>query len=141
MAAFLVLLAHDIEIEGIGVVVDGLVLDEKLGQQTQILTVQNLLVPIHFVHEELAVTIDFGSRGVGRGTDHCVTIQVRGCPIVLQTELADVQFGHLEGLRVRGVVPAADLVAAEFDALYPLDLVVTPFHHGCLCHIHLILFQ
>ena len=141
VTAFLVLLAHDIEKEGICVVVDGLMLDEELGQQAQILTVQNLLVPVHFVHEELPVAIDLGPRRVGGGTNQCVTIQVGGCPIVLQTELADVQLGHLEGLRVRGVVPAADLVAAELDALYPLDLVITPFVHRCLCYVHLILFQ
>ena len=54
-----------------------------------------------------------------------MAIQVRRSPIVLQTELADVQFGDLEVLRVWRVVPAVDFVASELDALYPLDLVVT----------------
>lgn len=70
-----------------------------------------------------------------------MAIQVRRSPIVLQTELADVQFGDLEVLRVWRVVPAVDFVASELDALYPLDLVVTSILRKYLCQVHLLLFQ
>ena len=39
MAAFVVVLGQDIEKEGLHIIVEGLVVQEQLGQQTQVLTV------------------------------------------------------------------------------------------------------
>lgn len=47
VAAFAVVLRQDIEKEGLHVVVEGLVVEEQLGQQTQVLTVDCAHIPIN----------------------------------------------------------------------------------------------
>lgn len=47
MATFAVVLGEDVKKEGLHVVVEGLVVQEELGQQTQVLTVDCAHVPVH----------------------------------------------------------------------------------------------
>lgn len=47
VATFAVVLGQDVEKEGLHVVVEGLVVQEQLGQQTQVLTVDCAHIPIN----------------------------------------------------------------------------------------------
>ena len=47
MATFAVILGQDVEEEGLHIVVEGLVVQEQLGQQTQVLTVDCAHIPIN----------------------------------------------------------------------------------------------
>lgn len=47
MATFVVILGEDVKKEGLHVIVEGLVVQEELGQQTQVLTVDCAHVPIN----------------------------------------------------------------------------------------------
>lgn len=49
VAPFVVVLGQDVEKEGLHVIVEGLVVQEQLGQQTQVLTVDSAHVPVHLL--------------------------------------------------------------------------------------------
>lgn len=52
-----------------------------------------------------------------------VTVQLGSGAVILEAELAYIEFRHLEWLRVGGVVPAVHVVAAQLDRLDSLDLL------------------
>ena len=52
-----------------------------------------------------------------------VTVQLGGRAVILEAELAYIEFWYLEWLRVGGVVPAVHVVAAQLDRLDSLDLL------------------
>ena len=58
MCATLIALAQDVEEEEVDVVVQGLVVQEELGQVTQVLAVHLLLLAIHLKHADAAVAVD-----------------------------------------------------------------------------------
>ena len=49
VATFVVILGQDVEKEGLHIVVEGLVVQEQLGQQTQVLTVYCAHIPINLL--------------------------------------------------------------------------------------------
>lgn len=49
VATFAVVLGEDVEKEGLHIIVEGLVVEEQLGQQTQVLTVDCAHVPINLL--------------------------------------------------------------------------------------------
>ena len=59
MTSFIVFLTQNVEVKWVCVVVDCFVFDKEFGHQTQILTVQNLLVSIYLKHLQVPVCIDF----------------------------------------------------------------------------------
>ena len=52
-----------------------------------------------------------------------VTVQLGSGAVILEAELAYIEFWYLEWLRVGGVVPAVHVVAAQLDRLDSLDLL------------------
>ena len=64
VAACVVCLSHDIEQEGLHVVVQRLVVEEQLGQQTQILAVDLVLLAVYFKHRYGSLPVHFISRGM-----------------------------------------------------------------------------
>ena len=59
-----VTLAHHVEEEGVGVVVESLVVQEQLGQQAQILGVSLVLPPVNLEEGDRLAPVDFISRWV-----------------------------------------------------------------------------
>lgn len=56
MATFVVILGQDVEKEGLHVIVECLVVQEQLGQQTQVLTVDCAHVPINLLERSIKGT-------------------------------------------------------------------------------------
>lgn len=122
MTALLIFFAKDIEIERVGVVVQRLVLDEKLRHQAQILTIKDFFLAIHLVHEKIAIAIDFVSRRMRARTYLGMLIQLLRRSIVFQAKFANIEFRNLVGLWIGGVIPALNLMTANLNTLDPLDL-------------------
>lgn len=68
MAAKLVIHSEHIEEERLDVIVQGLVVQEELDQQTQVLTVDLVDVSIHLEHREPLVAVDLVSRRMEQTT-------------------------------------------------------------------------
>lgn len=51
VATFAVVLGQDVEKEGLHIIVEGLVVQEELGQQTQVLTVDCAHIPINLLRD------------------------------------------------------------------------------------------
>lgn len=49
VAAFAIVLSEDVEKEGLHIIIQGLVVQEQLGQQTQVLTVDCAHVPVNLL--------------------------------------------------------------------------------------------
>ena len=122
MTSFLVFFAKNIEIERIGVVVQCLVLDEKLRHQAQILTIKDFFLTVHLVHEKIAIAIDFVSWGMSARTYLGMLIQLLGRSVVFQAKFAYIEFRNLIGLWIGGVIPTLNLMTANLDTLDPLNL-------------------
>ena len=59
MTTLVVALTHDIEEEGVGVVVQGLVVQKQLGQQTEVLGVILILPSVNFKERYRVLPVDF----------------------------------------------------------------------------------
>lgn len=59
VAPFFVLLTENVKIKGISVIVNRFVFNEKLHQQTEVLTIQHLFVTVHLVHPEFSISVNF----------------------------------------------------------------------------------
>ena len=64
MKAVVVALAHDVEQERVGVVIQGLVVEEQLGQEAQILSVGLVLAAVDLKEGNVALPVDFVTRGM-----------------------------------------------------------------------------
>lgn len=73
VTAFVVHFRHHVEQEWLDVVVQRLVVQEQLGQQTQILTVQLVLLAIHFEHRQATFPVYLVA---GRLTPNALGLQV-----------------------------------------------------------------
>ena len=62
MVAEVVTLAHDVEQEGVSVVVKGFVVEEQLGQEAQILSVGLVLAAVDLKERNVALPVDFVAR-------------------------------------------------------------------------------
>ena len=60
--AVVVALAHDVEQERVGVVIQGLVVEEQLGQEAQILSVGLVLAAVDLKERNVALPVDFVAR-------------------------------------------------------------------------------
>ena len=59
-----VALRHDVEQEWLHVEIQCLVVEEQLGQQTEVLSVLLVALPVHFKHRDLVLPIDLSTRWV-----------------------------------------------------------------------------
>lgn len=92
VAAFAIVDGQDVEEERFDVVVERFVIEEKLGQQTEILAIDFVDVAIHFEDGQVIFAIDFRSwRMPPQALGH-VSIQNGATLHVLETELAQEQF-------------------------------------------------
>lgn len=67
VAAPIVALGEDIKEEGLDIVVERLVVEEELGEQAQILTVDFVLLAIHLKHGEISRAVNFVTRRMAQG--------------------------------------------------------------------------
>lgn len=93
VAALLVILGEDVEQKGLHIVVEGFVVQEQLGQQTEVLAVDLVGVAIHLEHGDVATAVDLGSRRVAPGALVEVARQHRPTLGILQAELAQKELG------------------------------------------------
>ena len=116
VAALAVVLGQHVEEEGLNVVVEGLVVQEQLGQEAEVLAVDLAGHAVHLEDGEVLVAIDFVGRRMKPVALGPVALQDSPALHVLEAELAEVELGeHGVLLRVRGRVPRLDLVLAELD--------------------------
>lgn len=116
MAPLLVILRQHVKQKRLHVVIQRLVIEEQLRQQTQILTVDLVHVPVDFEHGNLAAPVDLGGGRVSPRALVLMPFQHRFALGVLQTELAEEQLGQSRVfLRKRARIPRLNFVLAEFD--------------------------
>ena len=94
MEAVIVTLAHHVEEERIRVVVKGLVVQKKFGQQTQVLSVRLIFSPVDLEKGNVAFPVDFIARRVPEIAFGYVSLQTMSTLYKLQTELAEVNAGQ-----------------------------------------------
>ena len=127
-------LGHDVEVEGIDVVVQSLVIEEELGQEAKILAVHTVVLAINLEDAEGTLAVDFPPRRTAMRAVPPVAAEGALPLHVLETVLADVEqllVGIL--LRVGGEVPGLDLVPSQNDlgdVLHLGHLLVLPLEGG-----------
>ena len=84
-------LHEHVEQERLHIVVERLVVEEELREQTQLLAVALLQLPVHLEHRQRAVLVDLVARRVPHRAFLHVALELLLCEQVVQTELADVQ--------------------------------------------------
>ena len=94
MEAVIVALAHNIEEERICVVVEGLVVQKKLGQQTQVLSIGFVFSPVDFEKGNVVFPVDFIARWVPEIALGYVSLQAVSTLYKLQAELTEVNAGQ-----------------------------------------------
>ena len=116
VAALAIVLGQHVEEEGLHVVVEGLVIQKQLGEETEVLAVDLAGHAVHFEDGEVFVAVDFVGRRVKPVALGPVALQDPPALHVLEAELAEEElWEHGILLRVRGRVPRLDLVLAELD--------------------------
>ena len=70
MAALLVVDGQDVEEERLHVIVEGLVVQEQLGQEAQVLAVDLTDVTVHLKHRQVSLPIDLTGRWMIAATLH-----------------------------------------------------------------------
>lgn len=102
MEAVIVALAHHVEKKRICIVVEGLVVQKKLGQQTQVLGIGLIFSAVDLEKRNVAFPVDFIARRVPEITLGYVSLQTVSTFYKLQAELAKVNAGQCdEFLRIR----------------------------------------
>lgn len=89
MTTFAVGVGHHVEEEGLHVVVQGLVVEEELGQQAQLLTVLLVLPAVDLPNAEIVLPVHLVSGRVPPDALVSVSRGPGGALLVRQTELAD----------------------------------------------------
>lgn len=111
-------LGHDIEQEGISVIVEGLVIQKQLGQEAEILGIHLVLPAVDLEEGNGVLPVDFVAGRMAQIAFGQMPFQALATLPVLQAELADVDAGHLaELLRVGGEVPRLYPMPAQLDHL------------------------
>lgn len=91
MAALLVVLGEHVEEERLHVVVERFVVQKQLSQQTQILAVDLVHVPINFENGQVLTSVDFRGRRMAPRALVLMPLQNRFALRVFQAELAQEQ--------------------------------------------------
>lgn len=116
VAALLIVLSQHVKQERLHVIVQSLMVQKQLRQQTQVLTVNLIHITIHLEHGYLTATVNLrGGRMLPRALI-LVPLQHRLALRVLQTELAEEQLRQtcvLLGKWAR--VPRLNFVLAKLD--------------------------
>lgn len=116
MTACFVSTAHAVEQEGVDVVVQCLVIEEELAQQTEVATPGSLTPAVDFEEGNVVIAVDFVSGWVHEGAFGTVTLEGALVVEVSQAELVnvyDVCIG--ERCRVWREVPRLDIVFAHLE--------------------------
>ena len=102
--------SHDVEQEGVGVVIERLVIEKELGEETQVLRVGLVLAAVDLEEGDLVLPVDLVARRVPQPALGQVPRQTLPAPHVAEAELAyvDARQGD-QLLRVRREVPRLDL--------------------------------
>ena len=102
--------SHDVEQEGVGVVIERLVIEKELGEETQVLRVGLVLAAVDLEEGDLLLPVDLVARRVPQPALGQVPRQTLPAPHVPEAELAyvDARQGD-QLLRVRREVPGFDL--------------------------------
>jgi len=129
---FIIDFTQDIEEERVDIIVQGLMIQEELGKQAQILAVDLVLLPIHLKDRQVLITINLFSRGVLQLTLETMAHQGLLLLDVFEAELTDIELLLIAVLlRERAEVPRLHLILAQFDKLDVLhlgDLLMLPLH-------------
>ena len=88
VTALPVVLGQHVEQEGLHVVVEGLVVQEELDQETEVLTIDLVRVAVHLEHGHPVLPIDLHPGRMSPGTLLHVSLQDGAGLHVLQAELA-----------------------------------------------------
>ena len=118
MTTLAVILGEDIEQERLHVIVQRLVVQEQLDQETQVLTVDLVGVAVHLVHGHPVLPVDLITRRMSPGTLLEMSLQDGARLHVLQAELAEEELGQPGVLLGVGAgVPGGDVELAKLDHL------------------------
>lgn len=116
MAPVLIPRSHDVEHEKLNAIVQSLMVEEKLRQKAEILTVSLVGASVDLEEAQVSVSVDLIARRVLQRALFCMAVQLRPGPEVVEAELAHVQRPFLgKLLRVRAEVPGRDLVATHLN--------------------------
>ena len=97
MATVLVAYGHNVKEEGLHIVVQSLVVQEELGNETQILAIDLLLLAIHFKHADFTVSVDLIPGRMSHGAFVLVSLQRLLFLHILETKLTYVEFLRVSG--------------------------------------------
>ena len=67
-----IVLAEDVEVEGVDVVVQGLVIEEELGNETQVLAIGLLVLCVHLKHRDTVISVDLVAWWISNHASICV---------------------------------------------------------------------
>ena len=132
MATLVVALAHHIEQEGVCVVVQGLMVQEQLGQQTEVLGIHFVFTAINFEERNRIFPVDFIARRMFEVALSKMSFKTDPRLDEFQAELADVDAGEAHQLDgVRGEVPRLNTMATklyQFNIFHSCNrIVVSPW--------------
>lgn len=133
MEAAVVELSHHVEQEGVRVVVESLVVEEELGQQTEILSVAFVLPAVDLEERNRLFPVNLVTRRVPKVAFGNVSLQTFPTLPVFETKFTNVDaLESAQFLRVGREVPRLDSMLAQFyelDVLHPRDDVVVMRDH------------
>ena len=139
VCALVVHLRNDVKVKGLYVIVHRLMVQEELGQQTEVLTVDLILLPIHLKDQQVILLVDLLSRRTLHVTSGLVRPKGPGVLTVGETELTHKERVLLCVLvGVGRKVPGLHLpLANEYfgDVLDLGNILVLPFQ-GCQGLVH-----
>ena len=108
--------AHAVEEEGVDVVVEGLVVEEELGEQAEVAAPGALAAAVDFEEGDGVVAVDFVAGGVEEGAFGAVALKGLLRDEGAEAELVDVDhFCVGEFLRERAEVPGFHFVLAHLQ--------------------------
>lgn len=134
METAIVKLSHDVEQKGVRVVIEGLVVEEELRQQTEVLCIAFVLSAVDFEEGNRVFAVDFVAGRISQVAFGDVPLQTLSALPVLQAEFTDID--AVECAELLGVwreVPGLDSVLAELNqlnVLHPGDHVVVVGDHA-----------
>lgn len=133
MKTAVVELSHHVEQEGVCVVVESLVVEEELGQQTEILSIAFVFSTIDLEKRNRLLPVNLISRRVSKVAFGNVSLQAFSTFSIFETKLTNVDaLESAQFLRVGRKVPGLDSMLSQFDELDVLhsrnDIVVVCNH-------------
>lgn len=113
-------LRDDVKEEGLDIVVKRLVVEEHLGEQTEVLAVDLVLTAVHLIDADVAVPVNLVAWRVSHLALEPMTLRHESTLHVLETVLADPKasiWDHAVLFRIRSLIPGVDIELAKADAL------------------------